>query len=157
MTKLAEVAGNYDALLGKVDFLEKRVAELETWKDEVLSGMGEVYPVKKLPRGYLPVSLRLTEGRERELNNLIEHAYVKVIGDGHLEWVGDNDTDLAFVCGRLWSGDRYVKGEWKKGKDAFPAAALERVFGKKHLKQKREKIFIRDLTDIESFILDKMR
>lgn len=138
--------------------MAERIEKLEL-KVAMLEAKYEAEKANALPRGILPVDLRLKTQKRAELNNLVREGFIIVDGD-HLVWKGGNVTLLAFVCGRLWAGDRLVKCKLTKGKDSFPAKRLENLFRVKNLKQSRNNIFIRmseSLTESEQEIYDIMK
>lgn len=92
----------------------------------------------------LPPALRQAMLDERAFEQAFAKGYIEVADKGQLCWRLDSNTLLAYFLGRLFCGDsakwsrRKEQGMWMQGERAFPASALSRVFGVKHLKELRK-------------------
>ncbi|MDO4196442.1 MAG: hypothetical protein Q4D33_09855 [Prevotellaceae bacterium] len=73
----------------------------------------------------------------------IEENIIALGDDGHLVWLPQNNTLLAYFCGRMWCGDKpvYIRSKgcqcWKTGKGIFHDIAFEQLFGVKDLRKTR--------------------
>lgn len=82
----------------------------------------------------LPMKLR-NNLRKDVLLAAIEEDYICITADGHLQWQLESKTLLAYLCGRVWCGDKsdYLKRRdahvWTQGTREFPARDLEALFG----------------------------
>lgn len=82
----------------------------------------------------LPLKLRISL-REDVLLAAIEEEYIRVTADGHLRWELESKTLLAYLCGRVWCGDKsnYLKRRdahvWMQGTRELPEHDLEALFG----------------------------
>lgn len=91
--------------------------------------------VRLLP---FPLQLRL---RSREaFYQAYTDGFIAIGDDGGLLWMA-NTTVLAYFCGRLWCGDQPKRSGggriWSWGQSPLPAQQLERLFGVRHLRQRR--------------------
>lgn len=92
----------------------------------------------------LPLKLR-ARLRVEVLARAVQAGLIGLCADGHLLWMGGNNTLLAYFCGKMWCGDRgrYSRRKqghiWTMGNRTFPAAELNRLFGLTTLKQTRNR------------------
>lgn len=134
-----DVANELKEILLRLDRLEEEVRKLKN----------EGVATPDWPAGVL-----LTPSRRKALDALRREGYLRISAEGNVMWCGSSVTTLAFVCGRLWSGDRVVRGRWRKGSAEFPAKSLEQYFGVKGLRNKREIRLETYLSDEESGIYE---
>lgn len=102
----------------------------------------------------MPIMMRL-DFKPEVAKKAIEIGLIYVDADGLLVWT-DSQTLLAYLCGRMWCGDKAVKNRsvgkslWAQGKGKFPYNGIKRVFrnasGLTDLRRKR-----RNLTPPEGF------
>ena len=92
----------------------------------------------------LPPALRRAMLDEQAFERALQEGYVELTSEGQLRWRLGSNTLLAYFLGRLFCGDsarfsaRKQQSVWTQGAGAFPATALNRVFGVSHLKELRK-------------------
>ena len=74
----------------------------------------------------------------------IAERLIDITEDGHLMWLLENKTLLAYFCGRMWCGDstHYYSDcrswMWQRGRKMFPEKDLNLLFGEKNLRTLRK-------------------
>lgn len=132
-----------EAIEKKFLHIEEMLARILDNQAVIMKALGcsaadEVVNIEKL----LPQDLRGRHVKYEILERAVSTGLMTIV-NGRLTWQGGSKTLLAYLCGRVWSGDytrkhvREGSSSWMEGNRTFPGEALAEFFGVKNLKQLR--------------------
>ena len=131
-----------EAIFAAVVRIEEMLMRVEENQKKIMAAMGWAASDADDRGSFLPFDLRGRNVRYDILVRAVEGGML-VFMNGSLQWRGGSKTLLAYLCGRVWSGDythvntRLGTHSWVHGPWPLPGDALADYFGVPNLKQKR--------------------